>query len=129
MIIDSSALVAIALAEPDALTLADAISSAEHPRVSAGSVLEVGIVMSARGRSELIDEVLVGLDVVAFDREQALVARQAYRRYGRRSGSPARLTFGDCMSYALAITTGEPLLFRGDDFTHTDVVPALSPGA
>ena len=53
------------------------------------------------------------------------VARTAHRRYGRGSGSPARLNLGDCFAYALSVTTGEPLLFVGEDFTHTDVAPAL----
>jgi len=56
---------------------------------------------------------------------QARIAREAYRDFGRGSGHPARLNFGDCFAYALARTTGEPLLFKGDDFTHTDVIPAL----
>ena len=57
--------------------------------------------------------------------EQARVARVAYRTYGKGSGHPARLNFGDCFAYALAADTGEPLLFVGDDFTHTDIRPAL----
>jgi ribonuclease VapC len=62
---------------------------------------------------------------VPFDAEQLAAARDAHRRYGRNSGSRAQLNFGDCMSYALAKVTGEPLLFKGDDFTHTDITPAL----
>lgn len=62
--------------------------------------------------------------VVPVDAAQARLARAAYARYGRRSGSRAQLNFGDCMAYALAKVTGEPLLFKGDDFTHTDVTSA-----
>jgi ribonuclease VapC len=67
-----------------------------------------------------------GTTIVPFDEDQARVARAAYARYGKGSGSPARLNFGDCFSYALAKTTGLPLLFKGDYFTHTDVTPALT---
>ena len=56
---------------------------------------------------------------------QARIAREAYRDYGRGSGHPARLNFGDCFAYALARATGEPLLFKGSDFIHTDIEPAL----
>jgi ribonuclease VapC len=58
--------------------------------------------------------------------EQAHIARQAYRDYGRGSGHPARLNFGDCFAYALARATGEPLLFKGDDFRHTDIASAVA---
>ncbi|WP_246142840.1 type II toxin-antitoxin system VapC family toxin [Nocardioides rubriscoriae] len=81
----------------------------------------------ARGLLSYLDEAVSGFTVVPFDHEQALAARAAYARYGRGSGSPARLNLGDCITYALAMTTGEPLLFKGDDLTHTDVTPALSP--
>ena len=56
---------------------------------------------------------------------QARVAREAYRDFGRGSGHPARLDFGECFAYALARTSGEPLLFKGDDFVHTDIAPAV----
>jgi ribonuclease VapC len=65
-----------------------------------------------------------GLEVVPFDSAQLEVARHAWRRYGK-GRHPARLTFGDCFSYALSKTTGEPLLFKGDDFAKTDVVPCI----
>lgn len=64
---------------------------------------------------------------MAFGAEHARVARAAYARYGKGSGSAARLNLGDCFSYALATVSGQPLLFKGDDFTHTDVVAAASP--
>lgn len=65
------------------------------------------------------------LEVVPVDEAQVAVARTAYRDFGKRSGHPAQLNFGDCFAYALAITTGDPLLFKGGDFGHTDVVPVV----
>lgn len=78
--------------------------------------------------SRLVDRLLddYGIQVEAVDADQARVAAQAYRDYGRGSGHPARLNLGDTYSYALAQVTGEPLLFRGDDFTHTDIRPACT---
>jgi ribonuclease VapC len=78
-------------------------------------------------RHDELDQLLAETlsSVVAFDDAQVRLAREAYARYGKGSGSPARLNLGDCFSYALAKTTGQPLLFKGDDFTHTDVTPAL----
>ena len=67
------------------------------------------------------------IETVAFDPAQAEIASQAYRDFGRGSGHPAALNLGDCYSYALAVATGEPLLFVGDDFVHTDVVAAYRP--
>lgn len=75
-------------------------------------------------RNRLLDD--YGIQVEAVDADQARVAAQAYRDYGRGSGHPARLNLGDTYSYALAQVTGEPLLFRGDDFTHTDIRPACT---
>ena len=68
------------------------------------------------------------MDIVAFDREQAHVGVEAHRRFGRGSGHPAKLNFGDCFAYALAKTRNLPLLFKGDDFINTDVEPALRAG-
>jgi len=78
-------------------------------------------------RSARLDELLSRSDVEIVDvtAEQAHIARAAYRDFGRGSGHPARLNFGDCFSYALARATGEPLLFKGDDFVHTDLTPGV----
>ena len=128
MIVDSSALLAVILEEPDADRYLRAMES-RPGRISAASWVEVGIVADARSPriggevDVLIDD--LQLEVVPLTRRQAAIARRAHRRYGRGSGSPAKLNFGDCLAYALASETGEPLLFKGDDFTHTDVVPAL----
>lgn len=128
MIVDSSALVAIIRGEPDAATHALAIAQADQPRMSATNWLEAAVVVdSARDplASRRFDELVTtaGIEVVAVSPAQAVLARQAYRDFGRRSGSPARLNFGDCFAYALAAETREPLLFKGDDFSHTPISP------
>jgi ribonuclease VapC len=125
MIVDSSALVAILLDEPEAQELREKVA-ANPARTSAASVLETSIVMRSERQHEidrLLEDAEVG--IVPFDIEQARVARDAYARFGKVAGSRARLNFGDCMVYALAKVTGEPLLFKGDDFTHTDIESAL----
>jgi ribonuclease VapC len=62
-------------------------------------------------------------------KDQARIGREAYRDFGKGSGHPAQLNFGDCFAYALAKVTGEPLLFKGSDFVHTDVTPAVGQAA
>jgi len=131
-VIDTSAIVAILLREDDAdrfrLYLDRHLSSA----ISAATLHEAYCVSrradfpAAAGQ---IDEFLslVEPEIVAFDLDQLVAARSAYARYGRGSGHPANLNMGDCFSYALARTRDLPLLFKGDDFIHTDIVPALKP--
>lgn len=126
MIIDTSALIAILRAEPDAKVHADAIEAATTRRLSAASFVETAAVIdSARDpvASRRLDELLATADIsiAPVTEGQARMARQAYRDFGRGSGHPAKLNFGDCFAYALAKETGEPLLFKGDDFSHTDV--------
>ncbi|WP_342372190.1 type II toxin-antitoxin system VapC family toxin [Propioniciclava soli] len=129
MIVDSSALMAIVNDEPDAeRVLACAVGGPR--RMSAATWVEVGIVADARSSArhgERIDAILdqLRIEIVPVSVRQAEVARLAYRRFGRGSGSAARLNFGDCFSYALSVTSGEPLLFVGDDFAHTDVASVL----
>lgn len=127
MILDSSAIIAVLRDEPEASRFRDAIQRSQQVSVSAGTSFETSLVVGRDWHGPL-DEFLAaaGTRVVPFDEDQARVARAAYVRYGKGSGSPARLNFGDCFSYALAKTTGLPLLFKGDDFTHTDVTPALT---
>lgn len=130
MIVDSSAIVAILLAEPERQVLLEAIQQAPEVAMTAASYLEVGMVVDGRGNpvlSRQYDALLeaLGIEVVDTTAEQARVARAAHRDFGRGSGHPARLNFGDCLSYAAAVQNGVPLLFKGDDFTHTDVTPAL----
>lgn len=124
MIIDSSAVVAMLRNEPEAAAFLAAFDNARVRRISAASVLELEIVT---GDGALIDDFLrdMGILVLPIDARQLALAREGHRRFGRRSGSPAKLNFGDCFSYAAARATGEPLLFKGDDFIHTDVEAAL----
>jgi len=131
MIIDSSALIAILRGEPEAMICARAIEAASHRRISAANFVESAIVIdgsrdpvASRRFDDLVKEAQLVVEPVT--EAQARIVRDAYRDYGLGSGHPARLNFGDCFSYALARATGEPLLFKGDDFAHTDVTPALS---
>jgi|ERR1039458_9481543 ribonuclease VapC len=130
MIVDSSALIAIIRGETDAEALAQAMEDADSLRVSAGTYLEAFIVadgyrnpkLSAR-LEEILDHPRFAIEPVTV--AQAKIARQAYRDYGRGSGHPANLNFGDCFTYALARDKREPLLYKGDDFVHTDLRPAI----
>jgi ribonuclease VapC len=131
VIIDASALLAILREEPEAPACAEAIEQADVLRVSAANFLEASIVIDAsrdpvasRRFDELIKRSAMIIEPVTA--EQARIGREAYRDFGRGSGHGARLNFGDCFAYALAKTTGEPLLFKGDDFRHTDVRAALT---
>jgi ribonuclease VapC len=125
VVIDTSAVVAILRMEREAARLAEAIEADANRLMSAATLVETGLVIESRygaaGGREL--DVLIakaGLSIEPVTAEQADVAREAWRRYGKGRHSAA-LNFGDCFSYALARTTGEPLLFKGDDFTQTDV--------
>ncbi|QOR71848.1 type II toxin-antitoxin system VapC family toxin [Ruania alkalisoli] len=129
MIVDTSAIVAILQGEEEESAFREALVAAEHAYLSAANYLELAIVTDRIGDPVLgrrLDEVLDTLDITVVDvtAEDAKTARQAARDYGRGSGHPARLNFGDCFSYALAARTGEPLLFKGDDFSRTDLRPA-----
>jgi ribonuclease VapC len=131
MIVDTSALIAILRDEPDGERLLRALARAARRAMSAASYLETGIIVDVDRDpilSRRLDEFLSGIDVevVAVTPQQARIAREAYRDYGKGSGHPARLNFGDCFAYALAKDAREPLLFKGDDFVHTDVEPALT---
>lgn len=128
MIIDTSAIIAILRDEPEAQFCAMAIESAAQRRVSAANFLEAAVVIdgsrdpvASRRFDELVREARLSVEPVT--ETQARIARDAYRDFGKGSGHPAQLNFGDCFAYALAKTTGEPLLFKGNDFTHTDITP------
>lgn len=130
MIVDSSAVTAVLLGEERADALLDTMTKASSLSMSAATYLECSIVIDRRvgpASRERFDRILQALDVriVAFDATQARVGREAYRRFGKGSGHPAALNLGDCFTYALSATTGEPLLFVGDDFSHTDLTPAV----
>ena len=131
MIVDSSAVVAILRSEPEQQEFSRLISQAEVVRLSAANFLEASIVLEAttnRERRLVFDGFLhsAGVTIEPVTVEQAHLAREAYRDYGKGSGHPAGLNFGDCFAYALARATGEPLLFKGNDFSHTDVRSALA---
>ena len=126
MIVDTSALIAIVKQEPEAASIATAMENAKVLRISTGMLLEAFIVadgyripkFSAR-LEEIVEHPRMTIE--PFTREQARIARQAYRDYGKGSGHPANLNFGDCFSYAQARDKREPILYKGDDFVHTDL--------
>lgn len=131
MVIDSSAALAILLGEIEDAAFAAAIDADPTRIMSAVSVLESSIVIEARkgpaGGRELDLLLHRGrIDVVPFNAHQLELARDAYRRYGR-GYHLAALNFGDCCSYALAAASGEPLLFKGDDFGRTDILVVVRP--
>lgn len=125
MVIDTSAIVAIALDEPEALSFEQRIADDPVRLISAATVLEAAMVLETRlgepGGSELdLWFHKAEVEIVAGEVAHADQARRAWRRYGK-GRHPAALNFGDCFSYALAALTGEPLLFKGDDFAKTDI--------
>ena len=127
MVIDSSAIAAILFGEEDAERFTAAIEADPTRFISAASVLEAAIVAETRkgppgGRELDLLLLTAGIETVAFSEEQLRVARHAFRVYGKGRHA-AGLNLGDCFSYALSRTSGEPLLFKGDDFAKTDVVP------
>src|ERR1039458_1363313 len=126
MVIDTSALIAIALGEPSRARLLDALEAAADRILSSVSLLEAGMVLRARlGESavgllnQLVDELVS--DVVPFDEIQARLAITAFGRFGKGMGRRAQLNFGDCAVYALAVSRGEPVLATGTDFAATDL--------
>jgi ribonuclease VapC len=130
MIVDTSALIAILKHEPEAEAFSKTIEAAKVVRISAASYLESNIVVGRYKDPILtarLEEILEnpGLQVEPVTVTQAKIAWEAYRDYGKGSGHPANLNFGDCFSYALARDKREPLLYKGDDFVHTDLRPAL----
>lgn len=126
MIIDASALLAILQREPERRPFLEAIASAEMRRLSAATYLEAGIVVDMSGRPiarASLDRLLerLGITIEPVTASQARIAREAYRNFGRGSGHPARLNYGDCFAYALARELDEPILYKGTDFGSTDI--------
>jgi ribonuclease VapC len=128
MIVDSSALLAILQKEPEARLFDVAIAKSEVCLISAAGLLEVSMILLSRKGDDgvrdldlLIARLKIG--VAAFTESQAVIARQAFKRFGR-GRNPARLSFGDCIAYALAKETGEELLYKGTDFGKTDILSA-----
>ena len=130
MIVDSSAIIAILSDEPEGETCLARLAEDPVRRISAATYLETGIVADRAQDPVLgrrLDDLLRVLDVAieSVTEAQARIARHAYRDFGKGSGHPAQLNFGDCFAYALARETGEPLLFVGNDFIHTDLQPVV----
>ena len=130
MVIDTSALVAMLSDEPEAEAFERAVEADPVRLMSTASYLEAAIVIETRfgepgGRELDLWIHRAGIELVAVNVDQAEIARSAYRRYGK-GRSPAGLNYGDCFAYALSKISGEPLLFKGNDFSHTDI-GAVSP--
>lgn len=126
MVIDTSAFIAILTGEPERATFIESIEDADSRLVSAATFVEISIVIESRYGAEGLRDLdlfltTAGAGIVPVDIEQAQVARRAFSRFGK-GRHRASLNFGDCFSYALAATRAEPLLFKGDDFIHTDAV-------
>jgi ribonuclease VapC len=126
MVLDTSALLAILFDEPERRTFAETIEAAEARRLSAASFVESSMILESRHGAEgvrALDRLLATahIETVAVDLLQATAAREAFRQFGR-GRHPAGLNFGDCFSYALAKCCTEPLLFKGGDFSRTDVL-------
>ena len=130
VVIDPSAIVAMATREPERERFLQACFDAGSIQLSAAGFVEAALVLDNRGDPILSSQLdlLLGqllIRVVPVTPGHARLARQAHREYGRGSGHPARLNFGDCFSYALAKDSGEPLLFKGTDFAQTDITSAI----
>ena len=132
MVIDTSAIVTIARLEPEAALFSRLLAQTPGKIMAAPSYLECAFVMAGiapnKGLSflqNLVSDTLI--TIVPFGAVELEAAVDARTRFSRGSGHRAKLNFGDCFSYALAKTRGLPLLFKGDDFVHTDIEPALKP--
>ena len=130
MIVDTSALIAILRDEPDAEDFRSALAESADSRLSAANYLETAVVIDANRDPVLsgrFDDLVrdASLTIEAVTSEHAQLARRAYRDFGKGSGHPAGLNFGDCFAYALARATDDELLFKGSDFGHTDVRSAV----
>ena len=128
MVIDTSALLAILLGETEAEGFSQAIAGDPKRLVSSFSALEAAVVIYSRKGATGVRELDLLLHsanatIVSLDADQVLLARSAYEKYGK-GHHPAALNLGDCCSYALALSSGEPLLFKGNDFSQTDIVSA-----
>lgn len=130
IVVDTSALIAIVRSEVEAATFVEVLGVVDEALICAATLLEAALVTAGKGdEPQRINRLIrqTNLRPVSFTLEEAEIGADAFRRYGRGSGHPAKLNFGDCFAYALARTRNLPLLFKGDDFIHTDIVPALPP--
>jgi len=126
MIVDASALIAILLKEPECGAFLDILEQADVIKISSVTVLEASIVMHGRYGPDGVDKLhtlLAGMggEEVAFTAEHRSEAEKAFAVFGKGQGHKAQLNYGDCITYALAKSTGLPLLFKGNDFGHTDL--------
>jgi ribonuclease VapC len=129
-VVDSSAVIAVLTLESDATVYANALQEIEPLFMSAGTLLEIGTVALHREGPKLVADAyalieLSKVEVVAFSDVDAQAAIEAYARFGKCTRHPAQLNFGDCFSYALAKALDQPLLYKGNDFSRTDVRSAL----
>ncbi len=130
MVVDTSAILAILKQEPDAPAIAQRLAGNQRILMSAATLMECGTVVVGRygaaGTAELTGLLArLKVTIVAVSAEHAQAGVEAYSLYGRGTGHPAKLNMGDCFAYALAKTRNLPLLFKGSDFIHTDIEPAL----
>lgn len=131
MVVDTSSLLAILLDEPERRAFNEAIEAADSRSMSVATFLEVSIVIESRFGAEGIRDLdmfieRAAIELVAVDLEQVNVARRAFSRFGK-GRHPAGLNYGDCFAYALATVRGEPLLYKGEDFSQTDVARVTVP--
>ena len=130
MIIDTSALLAILQDEPERRNFNEIIAAKDQRSISVASFVEISIIVEARFASEGIRDLdhfitAARIDIIPVDLDQGRLAREAYRLYGK-GRHPAGLNFGDCFSYALAKSSARPLLYKGKDFSQTDIESAVS---
>ena len=131
MIVDASAVIAILWSEPGFEELSLAIENSRQSTMSAMNFLEAAIIADGTRRPEFSEafDIFIRtakIEIAPVTESHARIARQAYRDFGKGSGHRAKLNMGDCFAYALAKATGEPLLFKGNDFIHTDITSALN---
>jgi ribonuclease VapC len=129
MVLDTSAIVAILFAEPEATRMVEAIVAADTRTVGAPTAVEAAAILLARkgpAGEVALDALLqrLGIEVVSMTPEAAAFARSAYQRFGKGVGAPGVLNYGDCLAYGVAMAAGDALLFKGEDFPRTDVVAA-----
>lgn len=130
MILDTSALIAILLEEPESELFIQAVARANRRRISAANFVELSMVLEGQFGAEALHQCdalfrRAAIIIEPVTAEQAIIARQAFHDFGK-GRHEAGLNFGDCFAYALAKDAGEPLLFKGDDFAKTDIVSALA---
>lgn len=131
MIVDTSAIIAILKREPGSDRIQALLEQGPPLWMSAVNYVETSQIVDG-GRAGVIASVLdtlfseLGIQIIAFTESQAIIAREAFNQFGKGMGSRAGLNICDCCAYALAKATGEPLLFVGDDFSHTAIIPALA---